>query len=163
MDNHWSPQINLGVSVLIPETYVSDLDVRLGLYRRLSSLTKKVEFEGFAAELIDRFGKLPSEVNTLLMVVRIKSVCKIAGISKLDGGPKGATVQFHNDKFISPEGLVDFIKQQNNMAQVKDNKLIIKRDWQKNSDKFKGAFSIAKELAEIANSYGKKNLQKGKN
>ena len=64
---------------------------------------------------------------------------------------------------LYPEGLVDFIKQQNNMAQVKDNKLIIKRDWQKNSDKFKGAFSIAKELAEIANSYGKKNLQKGKN
>ena len=78
MDNQWSPQINLGVSVLIPETYVSDLDVRLGLYRRLSNLNKKVEFEGFAAELIDRFGKLPSEVNTLLLVVRIKSVCKKA-------------------------------------------------------------------------------------
>ena len=96
MDNQWSPQINLGVSVLIPETYVSDLDVRLGLYRRLSNLNKKVEFEGFAAELIDRFGKLPSEVNTLLLVVRIKSVCKKAGIGKLDGGPKGATVQFYN-------------------------------------------------------------------
>ena len=162
-DSHWSPQINLGVSVLIPETYVSDLDVRLGLYRRLSSLTKKVEFEGFAAELIDRFGKLPSEVNTLLLVVRIKSVCKKAGISKLDGGPKGATVQFHNDKFISPEGLVDFIKQQNNMAQVKDNKLIIKRDWQKNSDKFKGVFSIAKDLAEIAISYEKTKSTKIKN
>ena len=160
MDNHWSPQINLGVSVLIPETYVSDLDVRLGLYRRLSGLTKKVEFEGFAAELIDRFGKLPSEVNTLLLVVRIKSVCKKAGIGKLDGGPKGATLQFHNDKFISPEGLVEFINQQNGMAKVKDNKLIIRRDWRKNSDKFKGAFSIAKDLAEIAASYKKKNSTK---
>ena len=160
MDNHWSPQINLGVSVLIPETYVSDLDVRLGLYRRLSGLTKKVEFEGFAAELIDRFGKLPSEVNTLLLVVRIKSVCKKAGIGKLDGGPKGATLQFHNDKFISPEGLVEFINQQNGMAKVKDNKLIIRRDWRKNSDKFKGAFSIAKDLAEIAASYKKKNFTK---
>jgi transcription-repair coupling factor (superfamily II helicase) len=160
MDNHWSPQINLGVSVLIPETYVSDLDVRLGLYRRLSGLTKKVEFEGFAAELIDRFGKLPSEVNTLLLVVRIKSVCKKAGICKLDGGPKGATVQFHNDKFVSPEGLVEFIKQQNGMARVKDNKLIIRRDWEKNSDKFKGAFSIAKGLAEIAASYAKRSFTK---
>ena len=132
MDNQWSPQINLGVSVLIPETYVSDLDVRLGLYRRLSNLNKKVEFEGFAAELIDRFGKLPSEVNTLLLVVRIKSVCKKAGIGKLDGGPKGATVQFYNDKFISPEGLVEFIKNQNGTAKIKDNKLIIRRDWKKN-------------------------------
>ena len=155
MDNQWSPQINLGVSVLIPETYVADLDVRLGLYRRLSNLSKKVEFEGFAAELIDRFGKLPPEVNTLLLVVRIKSVCKKAGIGKLDGGPKGATVQFHNDKFISPQGLVEFIKKQNGLAKVKDNKLIIKRDWKKNSDKFKGAFAIARELAEVAASHEK--------
>ncbi len=159
MDNQWSPQINLGVSVLIPETYVSDLDVRLGLYRRLSNLNKKVEFEGFAAELIDRFGKLPSEVNTLLLVVRIKSVCKKAGIGKLDGGPKGATVQFYNDKFISPEGLVEFIKNQNGTAKIKDNKLIIRRDWKKNSDKFKGAFAIARDLAEIAASF-EKNIQK---
>ncbi len=155
MDKQWSPQINLGVSVLIPETYVADLDVRLGLYRRLSNLSKKVEFEGFAAELIDRFGKLPPEVNTLLLVVRIKSVCKKAGIGKFDGGPKGATLQFHNDKFISPEGLVEFIKKQNGLAKVKDNKLIIKRDWKKNSDKFKGAYSIARDLAEIAASYEK--------
>ena len=159
MDNQWSPQINLGVSVLIPETYVSDLDVRLGLYRRLSNLNKKVEFEGFAAELIDRFGKLPSEVNTLLLVVRIKSVCKKAGIGKLDGGPKGATVQFYNDKFISPEGLVEFIRNQNGTAKIKDNKLIIRRDWKKNSDKFKGAFAIARDLAEIAASF-EKNIQK---
>ena len=162
MDNQWSPQINLGVSVLIPETYVSDLDVRLGLYRRLSNLNKKVEFEGFAAELIDRFGKLPSEVNTLLLVVRIKSVCKKAGIGKLDGGPKGATVQFYNDKFISPEGLVEFIKNQNGTAKIKDNKLIIRRDWKKNSDKFKGAFAIARDLAEIAASF-EKNIQKKRN
>ena len=82
-------------------------------------------------------------------------ICKKAGIDKLDGGPKGATVQFHNDKFISPQGLVEFIKKQNGLAKVKDNKLIIKRDWKKNSDKFKGAFAIARELAEVAASYEK--------
>ncbi|MEM7296157.1 MAG: transcription-repair coupling factor, partial [Pseudomonadota bacterium] len=68
-DHQWAPQINLGVPVLIPETYVPDLDVRLGLYRRLSGLQTKVELEGFAAELIDRFGQVPKEVNTLLLVV----------------------------------------------------------------------------------------------
>ncbi|MEL6702201.1 MAG: TRCF domain-containing protein, partial [Pseudomonadota bacterium] len=94
--DQWAPQINLGVPVLIPEEYVPDLDVRLGLYRRLSELTTKVELEGFAAEMIDRFGKLPREVNTLLLVVRIKAMCKKAGIAKLDAGPKGATIQFHN-------------------------------------------------------------------
>ncbi|MGB0913713.1 MAG: transcription-repair coupling factor, partial [Phaeobacter italicus] len=115
-DDQWAPQINLGVPVLIPEDYVPDLDVRLGLYRRLSDLSTKVELEGFAAELIDRFGPLPKEVNTLMLVVRIKAMCKRAGIAKLDGGPKGATIQFHNDKFASPQGLVEFIQAQNGLA-----------------------------------------------
>ncbi len=147
-DDQWAPQINLGVPVLIPEDYVPDLDVRLGLYRRLSSLSTKVELEGFAAELIDRFGSLPKEVNTLMLVVRIKAMCKRAGIAKLDGGPKGATIQFHNDKFASPEGLVEFIQNQRGLAKVKDNKIVVRRDWKKDSDKIKGAFAIARDLAE---------------
>jgi transcription-repair coupling factor (superfamily II helicase) len=147
-DDQWAPQINLGVPVLIPEDFVPDLDVRLGLYRRLSSLTTKVELEGFAAELIDRFGKLPKEVNTLLLVVRIKAMCKRAGISKLDGGPKGATIQFHNDKFASPQGLVEFIQAQNGLAKVRDNKIVVRRDWRNDKDKIKGAFAIARDLAE---------------
>jgi transcription-repair coupling factor (superfamily II helicase) len=147
-DDQWAPQINLGVPVLIPENYVPDLDVRLGLYRRLSSLSTKVELEGFAAELIDRFGKLPKEVNTLMLVVRIKAMCKRAGIAKMDGGPKGATIQFHNDKFASPQGLVEFIQAQNGLAKVKDNKIVVRRDWKKDSDKIKGGFAIARDLAE---------------
>ncbi|SFD74609.1 transcription-repair coupling factor [Sulfitobacter brevis] len=147
-DDQWAPQINLGVPVLIPETFVPDLDVRLGLYRRLSGLTTKVELEGFAAELIDRFGKLPREVNTLMLVVRIKAMCKRAGIAKLDGGPKGATIQFHKDKFASPEGLVAFIQDQRGLAKVKDNKIVVRRDWKTETDRIKGAFAIARDLAE---------------
>ena len=149
-DEQWAPTINLGVPVLIPEDYVPDLDVRLGLYRRLSTLHSKVELEGFAAELIDRFGKLPREVNTLLLVVRIKAECKKAGISKFDAGPKGATIQFWNDKFANPAGLVEFVQDQNGLAKVRDNKIVVRRDWKKDSDKIKGAFAIARDLAEKA-------------
>ncbi|WP_425074734.1 transcription-repair coupling factor [Sagittula sp. S175] len=159
-DGQWAPQINLGVPVLIPEDYVPDLDVRLGLYRRLSSLSTKVELEGFAAELIDRFGKLPREVNTLMLVVRIKAMCKRAGIAKLDGGPKGATIQFHNDKFASPAGLVKFINDQNGLAKIKDNKIIVRRDWANDRDKIQGAFAIARDLAECAGAIKKKDPAK---
>jgi transcription-repair coupling factor (superfamily II helicase) len=146
-DDQWAPQINLGVPVLIPEDYVPDLDVRLGLYRRLSGLTSKVELEGFAAELIDRFGKLPREVNTLLLVVRIKAECKKAGIARLDTGPRGATIQFHNDKFANPAGLVAFIEDQRGLAKVKDNKIVVRRDWAKTKDRVQGAFAVARDLA----------------
>ncbi|WP_278877983.1 transcription-repair coupling factor [Paracoccus yeei] len=146
-EDEWAPQLNLGVPVTIPESYIPDLDVRLGLYRRLAELTTKVELEGFAAELIDRFGPLPREVNTLLLVIRIKAMAKRANISKLDAGPKGATVQFHGDKFPNPAGLVAFIHDQGGQARVSDNKIVVLRDWPSEADRIKGAFAIAKDLA----------------
>jgi transcription-repair coupling factor (superfamily II helicase) len=146
----WAPQINLGVPVLIPEQYVPDLDVRLGLYRRLSELTTKVELEGFAAELIDRFGPLPAEVDTLMLVVRIKALCKRAGIARLDGGPKGATVQFHGDKYANPGGLVTFLHDQKGQAKVRDNRIVIRRDWDSDKARLIGAFTIARDLAALA-------------
>jgi transcription-repair coupling factor (superfamily II helicase) len=149
-DETWAPQINLGVPVLIPDGYVTDLDVRLGLYRRLSDLETRQELEGFAAELHDRFGKPPAEVETLLKVVRIKTMCRRAGISRLDTGPKGATVQFRGDRFADPAGLVGFIADQRGHAKVKDNKLVIRRDWSTDDDRLRGAFSIARDLSRLA-------------
>jgi transcription-repair coupling factor (superfamily II helicase) len=155
IDDDWSPQLNLGVPVMIPETYIPDLDIRLGLYRRLSSLTTKVELEGFAAELIDRFGPLPKDVNTLMLIVRIKAMCKRAGISKLDAGPKGATIQFRNDKFANPAGLVDFLKAQGPAARVNGNKIVLAGEMKTEADRIKGAFNIARDLAEVVKA-GKK-------
>ncbi|MHA1527994.1 MAG: TRCF domain-containing protein, partial [Alphaproteobacteria bacterium] len=146
----WAPQINLGVPVLIPEGYVPDLDVRLGLYRRLSQLASRTEMEGFAAELHDRFGKLPGEVETLLRLVRVKTMCRRAGIAKLDTGPRGATIRFRHDKFADPGGLVAFIHDQRGLAKIRDNKLVIRRSWPEGEDRVQGAFAIARDLAKIA-------------
>jgi len=149
-EGSWSPQINLGVPVLIPADFVPDLDVRLGLYRRLSSLAKKVELEAFAAELIDRFGSLPTEVDMLLRIVRIKGMCRAAGIAKLDGGPKGVVVQFHRDKFKNPAGLAQYLSDSRGTAKVRDNKIVIRRDWANDDKKVKGAYVISRELAVLA-------------
>ena len=153
-DGQWTPQINLGVPVLIPEAYVPDLDVRLGLYRRLSGLSGKVELEGFAAELIDRFGKLPREVNMLLLVMRIKTMCRRAGIARLDGGPKGATIRFHGDRFANPQGLVGFLQDQRGLAKVRENRVVVRRDWKRAGDRIRGAFTIARDLAVQAEAAG---------
>ncbi|WP_118132791.1 transcription-repair coupling factor [Oceanicella sp. SM1341] len=150
LDEQWSPQINLGVPVLIPEEYVPDLDVRLGLYRRLSGLETKVELEGFAAELIDRFGALPKEVEVLLRVVRIKTMCRRAGIARLDTGPKGAVLTFRNDKFANPAGLVAFLNDQKGQAKIRDNKVVIQRGWETAGQRVKGAYGIARDLAALA-------------
>jgi transcription-repair coupling factor (superfamily II helicase) len=95
----FSPQINVDAPILIPDDYVPDLDLRMSLYRRLNELEKPDEIEGFAAELIDRFGKLPAETENLLKIIEVKLNCRKACIAKLDVGPKGALVHFFNDVF----------------------------------------------------------------
>ena len=61
----WSPNISLGLAVLIPESYVADLPLRLNLYRRLSNLVTRAEIDDFGNELVDRFGTRPEEVDAL--------------------------------------------------------------------------------------------------
>ncbi|HHH89544.1 MAG TPA: hypothetical protein ENK45_03150, partial [Aliiroseovarius sp.] len=84
-----------------------------------------------------------------MLVMRIKGMCKRAGIARLDGGPKGGTIQFHNDKFADPAGLVRFLEAQNGLAKVRDNKVVIRRDWKAPADRIRGAFAVARDLAQI--------------
>ena len=100
--DHWSPQINLGMPVLVPDTYIPDLNLRLSIYRRIAELADKQEIESFAAELIDRFGALPDDVENLLKLVEIKQLCRIAGVSRIDAGPEGRAAEFsplHENKY----------------------------------------------------------------
>ena len=83
-----------------------------------------------------------------MLIVRIKSMCKRAGISRIDAGTKGATVQFHNDKFANPAGLVEFIKAQGPAAKINGNKIVLMGEMKSDSDRIKGAFNIARDLAE---------------
>jgi len=150
LNDSWSPEINLNVTVLIPESFVKDLDVRLGLYRRLSDIRDSRNMESFAAELIDRFGVLPKEVLMLINIMKIKNKCLDAGIIKLDGGPRGAMIKFHNDKFANPEKLLLYIKSQGDLIKVRGSKLIIRRNWSRTVDKIKGVYAITSELARHA-------------
>ena len=95
----FSPQINSDAPILIPEAYVPDLDLRMGLYRRLNDVDSKQELEAFSAELIDRFGPLPEPTQNLLTVIEIKMNCRTACIAKLDVGAKGALVTFFEGSF----------------------------------------------------------------
>jgi len=98
----WSPQVNVGVPIMIPDTYVEDLHVRLSLYRRLSELENAQEGDAFAAELIDRFGELPQEVHYLLQVMSIKRLARTAKVAKIDAGPKGAVFTFRHEDIKDP-------------------------------------------------------------
>ena len=148
----WSPQINIGTSVLIPETYVEDLQVRLGLYRRLADLHDQAALDGFGAELHDRFGRPPEEVNHLINVVSIKLLCRQANVASVDAGPKGATIAFRGDVFANPAALVQWITGQGTLAKLRpaDMKVVIMRNWATPEERLKGTRQIMQTLVKLA-------------
>ncbi|MGD9869185.1 MAG: transcription-repair coupling factor, partial [Hyphomicrobiales bacterium] len=150
-DGQWSPRIALGTAVLIPEVYVPDLQVRLGLYRRLSSIAEDADVESFAAEMVDRFGPLPEEVKHLLEIVRIKAACRRAGIAEIDAGPRGALVGFRDNSFANPEALIAMITDRSGRVKLQpDHKLVIRGDWDLPDERLKGVLALARELADLA-------------
>ena len=153
VEEQWSPAINLGASVLIPESYVADLNVRMSLYRRLSSLQSRADIDGFAAELIDRFGPLPEEVTHLFEIVAIKQLALEAGVEKIDAGPKGGTISFRNNAFANPLALIKFINQHSGTMKVRpDQKIVVTRDWATPEERLSGAKALLTQLVKLAGS-----------
>ena len=156
-DGRWSPQITVGTPVMLPETYVPDLQLRLSLYRRLGDLDEPEQIDSFGAELIDRFGPLPDEVEHLLKIVYIKALCRKANVEKVDAGPKGIVIAFRNSTFANPAGLIRYIGEQGSLAKVRpDQKIVLIRDWEKPEQRLKGTAVILTQLARMAEEGRKK-------
>ncbi len=151
VDGGWSPQITVGTAVMIPESYVPDLQLRLALYRRLGDLQTTEEIDGFGAEMIDRFGPLPDEVQHLLKIVFIKALCRQANVEKLDAGPKGVVIHFRGKEFADPVGLVRFIGEQGSLAKIRpDQSIVFMRDWPNADKRLAGSAVVMTQLARLA-------------
>lgn len=150
-EDAWSPTITLGTPVTLPDDYVPDLNLRLQLYRRLSTLQTDEDIESFAAEMIDRFGPMPEEAEQLLKLVAIKALCRKAHVEKVDAGPKGVIVTFRDNSFANPAGLVRYIAEQGPEAKVRpDMKIVFIRDFDDKGERLEGTRLIMRTLAQIA-------------
>jgi len=146
----WTPQIVTGIPIMIPETYVKDLGVRLGLYKRIGDLQDKNAVSDMREELIDRFGTIPQEVENLLKTVEIKQLCRIANIEKVEAGAKGILLMFHNNYFSKPEKLIDFIQKQFGAVKIRpDQKLFIEHNLENYSTRVSVLMSYVKKLVDL--------------
>jgi transcription-repair coupling factor (superfamily II helicase) len=147
----FSPQITIDAPILIPDGYVPDLDLRMGLYRRLNEIDEVAGLEAFAAEMIDRFGKLPDETENLLRLMEIKLNAKHACVAKIDVGPKGALVSFHEDRFPNIDGLLAYVARLGDTAKLRpDHRLVINRAWADPKARLNGALQLSRGLAKAA-------------
>ena len=147
----FTPQISVDAPIMIPEQYVPDLDLRMGLYRRLGELEDRPAIDAFAAELIDRFGALPDETANLLKIVEVKLLCRQASIAKLDLGARGAVVTFAPAGFPDLPGLLGYIDRLKGAAKLRpDSKMTISRDWPTPEVRLNGALQLSRGLARVA-------------
>jgi transcription-repair coupling factor (superfamily II helicase) len=147
----FTPQISVDAPILIPEEYVPDLDLRMGLYRRLGDLEDRQAIDAFAAELIDRFGALPEETANLMKIVEVKLNCRAANIAKLDIGAKGAVVTFADSGFPDLAGLLSYMERLKGAAKLRpDSKMAVARDWPSAEARLNGALQLSRGLARVA-------------
>jgi transcription-repair coupling factor (superfamily II helicase) len=150
ISDDWSPQIETGAAVLIPERYVEDLSTRLSLYRRLGDIQTDADREAFAAELIDRFGPLPDETHQLLEITGVKVLCKRLGISRVSAGPKGVVFAFRQDTPIDGPGLIAFVHRRPNVLKLRpDAKLVATGAWPDARRRLQAVRSLLKDLLEL--------------
>lgn len=147
----WAPQISTGIPIMIPETYVRDLGIRLGLYKRIGDIKDKEALDDIKEELIDRFGKLPIEVENLLATVEIKTLCRQASIDRIDAGSKGLLIGFRNNIFTNPEKLMDLIISSFGTIKVRpDQRLFIEKDLSSYETRVNTIKQYVSKIAEIA-------------
>jgi len=149
--DEFTPQISVDAPILIPEAYVPDLDLRMGLYRRLGELEDRHAIDAFAAELIDRFGALPEETANLMKIVEVKLNCRQANVAKLDIGAKGAVVTFSESGFGDLGGLLAYVDRLKGAAKLRpDSKMVVSRDWPTPEARLSGAVQLSRGLARVA-------------
>ena len=100
---------------------------------------------------LDRFGRAPEAVDDLIQVVRIKLLCRRAGVEKVEAGPKGLVLSFRGNRFENPAGLVAFVSDEGSLAKIRpDHSIVLKRDWPGARERLQGTRRLLLQLAQIA-------------
>jgi len=104
-----SPEIHTDLPVFIPHNYVEESDVRLDIYRRLSTIRGELELREMVREIEDRFGPVPREVLNLISVIKIKIGLKKIGSTGLDIKDGHMIFSLSKDTSLSAPKLVDLV------------------------------------------------------
>jgi transcription-repair coupling factor (superfamily II helicase) len=114
-------------------------------------MVDRQEIDAFAAELVDRFGPMPAEVENLLEIVAIKRMCRDAGVEKVEAGPKGAVVALRQNKFKNPEKLIFYIQRSRGAIKLRpDQRLVFAGDWHDPAERMKELTRILGDMVKMA-------------
>jgi transcription-repair coupling factor (superfamily II helicase) len=141
-------EIELHLPALLPEDYVSDIHLRLVLYKRIASAATPAALDDLQAEMIDRFGPLPPPARSVYRVAALKIRARELGIRKVDAGPLGGYVLFDDANTVDPQAVIRLV-QRNPRAYRLDGPLKLRFTWRADSeaDRFRLVENLIDTLA----------------
>jgi transcription-repair coupling factor (superfamily II helicase) len=148
IDNYQS-QIKLKISLLISEEYINELGLRLSFYNRISRIKSIEDKENLEIEIVDRFGKLPQEVNNLLEISYLKHLCQQCNIEKIEAKTGGILITFRNNHFSNPDELLALVFSKNSKLKLQTHQLLFLGATRSPEDKLKSSFEIVNKLSQI--------------
>lgn len=103
----FQPTIKIPEEIFIPDEFIDDLDLRLSIYKRISSVNNNEELSNIIIELRDRFGPIPKELNNLFNLIEIKILCIEYNVEQFEFSRKGIVIGFYKNEPQNPEKLLD--------------------------------------------------------
>ena len=146
----FSVHIKLGISLLISESYIEDLSLRMNFYKKIATIKNADDQEKLQNEMINRFGKLPAEVVNLMEIACLKSACKKIDVEKLETNSNGIVISFKDNKFKAPDPLLQMIFSSKNTIKIAaGQKILFLSNVSSVENKIKSAFDVVKKLQDL--------------
>jgi transcription-repair coupling factor (superfamily II helicase) len=120
--------INLHAPALLPDNYCGDVHLRLSFYKRLATAKTSEQIDALLEELVDRFGKLPAQAQTLIDVHRLRVLARPYGVVKVDAAPGVIHITFKANPPVDPMRIIELVQKNRHIKLAGNEKLRIERD-----------------------------------
>ncbi len=143
-----STEINLHAPALLPSDYCGDVHLRLSFYKKLATAKNTDQIDSLLEEIVDRFGKLPAQAQTLIDVHRLRVIAKPYGVVKVDAAPTVINITFKKDPPIDSMAIMHLIQKNRHIKLAGNDKLRIERELKEPKDRAQMVRDVLKSLGQ---------------
>lgn len=141
-------EINLHAPALLPSDYCGDVHLRLSFYKKLATAKTTGQIDDLLEEIVDRFGKLPAQAQTLVNVHRLRVIARSYGVVKVDAAPGAITITFRKDPPIDSMAIMQLIQKNRSVRLVGNDKLRLERALENPGDRAQLVRDVLRSLGQ---------------
>ena len=145
---HVTTEINLHAPALLPSDYCGDVHLRLSFYKKLATAKNTGQIDALLEELVDRFGKMPAQAQTLIDVHRLRVIAKPYGVVKVDAAPSVMHITFKKDPPIDSMAIMNLIQKNRHIKLAGNDKLRIERELPEAKDRAQMVRDVLRSLGQ---------------